>query len=131
MGVRVGLAASWQRAMQRQAFAKRRSARNSRVVFIRLLLDDLVAKRGLQLVPALAGLGLLLLIPAWQSGMLKLADFGAQLEQEVQQQIESEDAALCEKFGFAPGTRAHSGCKLDLAELRHHHEQLLAAYDFP
>jgi len=45
----------------------------------------------------------------------------------VANQVDYEDAALCTKFGFAAGTREHVACKLDLLDLRHGHEQLIAA----
>jgi hypothetical protein len=49
----------------------------------------------------------------------------------VEQQIDSEDAALCAKFGFAVGTLEHATCKTDLVNLRHSHEKLLAAASLP
>jgi hypothetical protein len=49
----------------------------------------------------------------------------------VANQIEYEDAALCIKFGFAAGTKVHDACKLDLLDLRHRHEQLVAANSVP
>ena len=49
----------------------------------------------------------------------------------VASQVDYEDAALCTKFGFAADTPAHAACKLDLLDLRHGHEQLLAASSYP
>jgi hypothetical protein len=47
------------------------------------------------------------------------------VEQTVAMQVDYEDAALCAKFGFAHGTKEHDGCKLDLLDLRHRHEELI------
>jgi hypothetical protein len=49
----------------------------------------------------------------------------------VANQIEYEDAALCTRFGFAAGTKVHDGCKLDLLDLRHRHEDLVTATAVP
>jgi hypothetical protein len=49
----------------------------------------------------------------------------------VANQVDHEDAALCAKFGFAVGTKEHADCKVDLLDLRHDHEQLLAATSGP
>lgn len=49
----------------------------------------------------------------------------------VANQVDYEDAALCTKFGFAAGTKEHAACKLDLLDLRHGHEQLIAATSDP
>jgi hypothetical protein len=49
----------------------------------------------------------------------------------VANQVDYEDAALCTKFGFAAGTKEHAACKLDLLDLRHGHEQLIAATSEP
>ena len=46
-------------------------------------------------------------------------------------QIDYEDAALCNKLGFALGTAKHDGCKLDLLDLRHRHEDLMAQSSLP
>jgi hypothetical protein len=55
----------------------------------------------------------------------------AETAQTMANQIEYEDAALCIKFGFAAGTKVHDACKLDLLDLRHRHEQLIAANSVP
>jgi hypothetical protein len=55
----------------------------------------------------------------------------AETAQTVANTIEYEDAALCTKFGFAAGTKVHDACKLDLLDLRHRHEQLVAANSVP
>ena len=52
---------------------------------------------------------------------------GEATQQTVAQQVDYEDGTLCAKFGFAMGTTRHASCKLDLLDLRHSHEQLLAA----
>jgi hypothetical protein len=41
--------------------------------------------------------------------------------------IAQEDTALCGKFGFASDTPQRSDCMRDLADLRQHHVELLAA----
>jgi hypothetical protein len=51
--------------------------------------------------------------------------YGPYGQQAIDQQIDNEEGALCEKFEFATGTRQHSECKLALADLRRHHELLL------
>lgn len=55
----------------------------------------------------------------------KVAGYGAYGQQEIDQQIDREDSALCEKFQFAAGTMQHAACKADLADLRLRHERLL------
>ncbi len=55
----------------------------------------------------------------------------ADAAQTVATQVDYEDAVLCTKFGFAAGTPALAACKLDLLDLRHGHEQLLAAASYP
>jgi hypothetical protein len=47
------------------------------------------------------------------------------------QQIDYEDSTMCRKFGFAAGTERFSSCKLDLLDLRHSHEKLVAATAIP
>ncbi len=79
----------------------------------------------------MTGLGLAFLVAGLGAGIIELPDLGAQVEQAIQAQIDYEDDTLCQKFGFAPGTQEHTGCKLDLADLRHRHEQLRAASEFP
>jgi hypothetical protein len=60
----------------------------------------------------------------WRSVVLETEMF-------VSQQIEFEDGVLCNKFGFAEGTPNFLACKLDLLELRHNHEDLMAATSIP
>jgi hypothetical protein len=54
-----------------------------------------------------------------------LVGYGPYEQRAIDQQIDREDSALCEKFEFSSGTTQHSTCKADLAELRHRHERLL------
>lgn len=54
----------------------------------------------------------------------RLVGLAAYDQQATDQQIDREDGALCEKFGFASGTTQHNGCKTDLADLRRRHERL-------
>ena len=49
----------------------------------------------------------------------------------VAQQIDYENEALCARFGFAVGTDKHFACKLDLLDLRHSHENMLAENTLP
>ena len=49
----------------------------------------------------------------------------------IAQQIDYEDGVLCAKFGFPQGTEKHLACKLDLLDLRHDHEKLVAANSLP
>jgi hypothetical protein len=49
----------------------------------------------------------------------------------VASQVDYEDAALCDKLGFALGTAKHDACKLDLLDLRHRHEDLMAHSSLP
>ena len=44
----------------------------------------------------------------------------------VAAQADYEDEALCIKFGFSRGTIQHKACKLDLLDLRHSDEDLMA-----
>jgi hypothetical protein len=54
-----------------------------------------------------------------------LVGYSAYGQQAIDQQIDREDGALCEKFGFAPGAGQNGKCKADLADLRRRHELLL------
>jgi hypothetical protein len=49
----------------------------------------------------------------------------------VANQVDYEDTALCIKFGFARGTAQHDACKLDLLDLRHSDEDLIARTSLP
>lgn len=49
----------------------------------------------------------------------------------VSSQGDYEDAALCIKFGFPRGTEKHDSCKLDLLNLRHSDEDLMARTSLP
>jgi hypothetical protein len=49
-------------------------------------------------------------------------------QQDIAAQIERDDSALCNKFGFARGTPRAGECVADLAELRRRHERLIAPY---
>jgi hypothetical protein len=49
----------------------------------------------------------------------------------IAQQVDYEDGLLCAKFGFPQGTERHLSCKLDLLDLRHDHEKLVAANSVP
>lgn len=134
MPFRLGLAAAWHRARQRQALGSGRLAGHSHVTVCRLFVGQLAAAAQawcLRRVVYLTGLGLGLLVLGWGTGIIILPDPGARLEQAIQGQIEYEDGILCEKFGFAAETQQYAGCKLDLADLRRRHEQLRGAYDFP
>ena len=51
-------------------------------------------------------------------------------EQAIQEQIDHEDSALCDKFGFASRTPKFADCMLDLAGLRQSHLDLLRSYSW-
>jgi len=51
-------------------------------------------------------------------------------EQVITLQIEREDSAQCEKFGFALGSSQNITCKADLGALRQGHEDLLIAHSW-
>ena len=51
-------------------------------------------------------------------------------EQAILEQIEHEDGALCQKFGFAARTPESADCVLDLADLRQHHVDLVQSYSW-
>jgi hypothetical protein len=50
----------------------------------------------------------------------------AKYQQTRMFEMDQENAALCERFGFATGTAQHVSCKVDLMDLRNRHEQRLA-----
>jgi hypothetical protein len=52
-------------------------------------------------------------------------------EAEMQQQIEREDSALCEKFGMPATTDKFLACRSDLADLRSRHVKMVAFWDLP
>jgi hypothetical protein len=80
-------------------------------------------RTGLILAP-LVILGVVVSALFWRSVVLETQVF-------VSQQIEFEDAALCNKFGFPEGTPKFIACELDLLELRRNHEHLIAATSIP
>lgn len=51
-------------------------------------------------------------------------------EQAILQQIDHEDAALCETFGFAARTPRSTDCMLALTDLRQRHVDLLRSYSW-
>jgi hypothetical protein len=51
-------------------------------------------------------------------------------EQAIQEQIDHEDSALCDKFGFESRTPKLADCMLDLAGLRQSHLDLLRSYSW-
>ena len=51
-------------------------------------------------------------------------------EQAILEQIDHEDSALCDKFGFAARTPKFADCMLDLAGLRRSHLDLLRSYSW-
>ncbi len=46
-------------------------------------------------------------------------------QQTIDQQIGSENSALCASFGFTPGTSPEGACEASLTEMRHRHEATL------
>jgi hypothetical protein len=55
----------------------------------------------------------------------RLLGYAPYRSQAIEQQIDREDAALCETFGFASGATQHGECKARLAELRQRRDLLL------
>ena len=51
-------------------------------------------------------------------------------EQAILEQIDHEDSALCDKFGFAAMTQESADCMLDLADLRQRHVDLVQSYSW-
>ena len=51
-------------------------------------------------------------------------------EQAILEQIDHDDSALCDKFGFAAGTPKFADCMLDLASIRQSHLDLLRSYSW-
>ena len=51
-------------------------------------------------------------------------------EQAILEQIDREDSALCQKFGFAASTPESADCILDLTDLRQRHVDLLRSYEW-
>ena len=51
-------------------------------------------------------------------------------EQAILEQIDREDSALCQKFGFAASTLESAECVLNLADLRQRHVNLLRSYSW-
>jgi hypothetical protein len=51
-------------------------------------------------------------------------------EQAILEQIDREDSALCQKFGFAASTPESADCMLNLTDLRQHHVDLLQSYSW-
>jgi hypothetical protein len=51
-------------------------------------------------------------------------------EEAILGQINREDAALCEKFGFATRTPQYADCMLALVDLRQRHVELLVSYSW-
>ncbi|HEX5328469.1 MAG TPA: hypothetical protein VFW75_17575 [Acetobacteraceae bacterium] len=80
------------------------------------------------LAPAAAAVALLI-VGFWR-GWIVLPDPGAELQREISWQIDYQEAAMCEKFGFNAGTDRYFSCKRDLLDLRHQNELLQAATVF-
>jgi hypothetical protein len=51
-------------------------------------------------------------------------------EQAILRQIDQEDGALCQKFGFLVTAPQFADCMLALADLRQRHVELLVAYSW-
>jgi hypothetical protein len=67
----------------------------------------------------LAAFALIISIPFWQAVI-------ADTELTMMQQIDYEDAALCQRFGFVAGSEKYADCMTALLDLRHSHERLVA-----
>ncbi len=78
--------------------------------------------------PVLAGVAVL----SWglQTGRVVLPSPGADQQRAIELQLDTEDAEFCDRFGFAPGSPRHLGCKRDLLAMRHRDEALQSPTDF-
>jgi hypothetical protein len=72
----------------------------------------------------LAAFALIVSIPFWQAVIIDT-------EQTMMQQIEYEDAALCQRFGFVARSEKYADCMAALLDLRHSHEHLVAETSLP
>jgi hypothetical protein len=61
---------------------------------------------------------------------IPLSDVRPYGEQAILEQIDHEDSALCDKFGFAAKTPKFADCMLDLVDLRQSHLDLLRSYSW-
>src|SRR5579875_1690279 len=121
MWLRKFVSAAWLRAKQRQALGGRHGGDNPRLAVLRLFAGQLAAASGGWCLRRSAhgiGAALVLLIAGQASGLVVLPNPAARLEQAVEAQADSENAALCGEFGFAAGSPAHMRCKHALADLR-------------
>jgi hypothetical protein len=72
----------------------------------------------------LAVIGLTISVPFWRGVV-------ADTQATIAQQVDYEDGVLCSKFGFIAGTDKYTACMLELLDLRHRHEELLATVAIP
>ena len=72
--------------------------------------------------PVLIGIAVL----SWgiRSGRIVLPSPGVEQQHAIELQFDTEDADLCDQFGFAPGTSRHVGCKRDLLAMRHRDQEM-------
>jgi hypothetical protein len=83
-----------------------------------------VLQRNAAVIWTIAAIGLLIVV----GGAVRISGLHLYGEQAILAQIDHEDSALCSKFGIAAATKKFSDCLADLADLRHRHAELLAAY---
>ncbi len=78
--------------------------------------------------PVLTGVAVL----SWglRSGRVVLPSPGADQQRAIELQLDTEDTELCDRFGFAPGSPRHLGCKRDLLAMRHRDEALQSPINF-
>ncbi len=69
-------------------------------------------------------IGLTVSVPFWRAVV-------ADTQATIAQQVDYEDGVLCTKFGFRADTEKYTACMLDLLDLRHRHEELLATVAVP
>ena len=83
-----------------------------------------VLKRNAAVIWTIAAIGLLIVV----GGAVRISGVRPYGEQAILTQIEHEDSILCDKFVIAAATMKFSDCLADLADLRHRHAELMAAY---
>ena len=77
-------------------------------------------------------IGLIILAVIAAVGVVpRLAGLRSFDDEAISLQIEREDSALCEKFGFAAGSTQFTNCMAELAALRKRHEDLIIAHSWP
>lgn len=74
---------------------------------------------------------IVLMVMCCVAGLIALPDWGGDLNRAFARQVDSENSALCEKFGFPANTPDNADCKFQLSELRRRDGELRALYTIP